>query len=56
MRHLKSLNLSCNSLQSANGIEYLYNLEDLNLAHNKINNLDVFLQVIHSFIIYIAYT
>ena len=42
MRHLKILNLSCNCLQNANGIEYLYNLEELNLSHNKIINLDVF--------------
>ncbi len=47
MRHLKILNLSCNCLQNANGIEYLYNLEELNLSHNKINNLDVFTLVIN---------
>jgi len=45
MRHLKFLNLSCNCLQNANGIEFLYNLEELNLAHNKINNLEVFVIV-----------
>ena len=40
MRHLKFLNLSCNCLTTANGIEYLYNLEELNLSHNNINNLE----------------
>jgi len=37
---LVKLNVSCNCLNNLNGIENLFNLEELNASHNKITTLE----------------